>query len=113
MNGKITWSTIKNPLTGDGIEGKAVDDILYPEDAKGLKMSLFRAVTEHNYQWFVYAVMDQGFLALIEFLKKEETFLIHEAKIINGSEENMTYLKKMLWGSSGQYYKQFKGNGTE
>jgi len=114
MNGIITHSTVDNPLIDiDCLEQSSIDDILPPRVADRYKIALLRAVTDHEHQWCGYSIQGVNFIALIEFIKAEECFSVHEAQISKLSTAYIENLRLRLFAMSGQYYKLFKkNNGT-
>jgi len=101
MDGVILWTTELLSLSTDSIIGKEIGEILYPGDAVPARWALFQAATGKNYQWYKFALNDEVYLALVEFLPKHHLFSIHEARM-TGSNNNKRF-KNFLIAASGCY----------
>lgn len=114
MDGVITYSTVKNPITdADTLVGLKIDDILSPPEARNYKMALMKAAFCGDYEWYIYTVKSTAFLALVEYLKVGECFMVYEAQIIKYTKDNIAYLKERLFSMSGRWHETFHKNGTE
>jgi hypothetical protein len=106
LNGAIISTTVTKPQTGiSKLEGLLISDILPPSDAKKYINALFLAVTKDLPQWCDYAIYDKNYITLIDYLKNDVLFVIHEAPYEVNRLQNT---KKLLLAALKNYRKKIK-----
>ncbi len=109
QNGIVTWTTVKDLITATKkIIGLQIDDILYPEDARNYKKALLAARCGGGPQWVYYTIQTYNFIALVEFLKQCDIFVINEGRYEDITE--LPQIKRLIKNKSDLLYGNLTGS---